>query len=288
MKEILLVTAVLILFIGPVISEDPLFTTKQSLLFGYTDSTSGNGSFSSYDELGNQVTKQSYGSGAIVNRMIIGSNQTAYIYQNLSEDYYNISSAFAVLASRSTAYKPHCMTIGTGYYAANPLYFNISLGDKFQIKNYAAETSMAKATQYATAINGTLIAGSTTKHSNKGYNFDSGKVAMKLAEAVINGSSNLKMVHSDTHNNHYDKGAWSIAAIDIDEVYTGTFNLKTNMSLSWPVVSVVSEDSWLPCCFWGWKNLSSANKEGFGTDAGRIFDCTCYNGTRKATSLSLI
>ena len=74
------------------------------------------------------------------------------------------------------------------------------------------------------------------------------------------------MVHSDTHDKHYDKGTWSIADIDLDEVYTGTFDLKTNMSLSWPVVSVVSEDPWLPCCFGGWKNMSSTNKEGFGTD----------------------
>ena len=145
----------------------------------------GNGSFSSYGELSNQVTKINYGSGKIANRMVIGSNQTIYIYQNLSEDYYNIISAFAVLASRSMAYKPRYMTIGTGYYAVHPLYFNISLGDKFQIKNYAAETSMAKTTQYATAINGTLIAGSTTRHTNKGYNLDSGRIALKLAETVI-------------------------------------------------------------------------------------------------------
>jgi hypothetical protein len=281
MKAILLILVVLIIFIRPAISEDPLFATKQSLLFGYTDSTNGKGSFSSYNELGSQIKKTGYGSGVLANKMVIGSNQTSYIYRNLSEDYYSISSALAVLASRNMAYKPQSMIIGTGFYAAHPLYFNMSLSDKFQIKNYASETSMAKTTQYATAINGTLIAGSTTKHSNRGYNFDSGKVAMKLAEAVINGSTNLRMVHSDTHDNHYDKGTWSIAAIDIDEVYTGTFNLNTNMSLSWPVISIMSEDYWLPCCYGGWKNLSSTNKEDFSTDAKRIFDCTCYNGTVK-------
>jgi hypothetical protein len=267
MKEMFSVLAVLILFIGPTISEDALFATKQSILFGYTDSTNGNGSFSSYDELSNLVKKTCYGSGTIANRMMMGSNQALYIYQNLSENYYNISSAFAVLASHNMVYKPRSMTIGTGYYAANPLYFNISLGDKFQIKNYAAETSMAKNTQYVTAINGTLIAGSTTKYSNKGYNFASGRIALNLAEAVINGSSNLRMVHSDTH----DK-------LDVDQVYTGTFNLKTNMSLSWPVVSLVSEDSWLPCCYGGWENMSTLDNEGFGMDAKMIFDCTCHNG----------
>jgi hypothetical protein len=89
------------------------------------------------------------------------------------------------------------------------------------------------------------------------------------------------MVHSDTHDNHYDKGTWSIAAIDIDEVYTGNFNLNTNMSLSWPVVSLVSENSWLPCCYGGWKNMSVTSKEGFSKDIKGIFNCTCYNGTVK-------
>jgi hypothetical protein len=280
-RGILLISAVFIMLIGPVISEDPLVLAKHSILFGYTDSTNGTGSFSSYNELGSQIKKTGYGSGTIANKMIIRSNQTSYIYQNLSDDYYDIRSAFAVSVGRSMAYKSRYIAIGTGYYAAHPLYFNISLCDKFQIENYASETSMAKTTHYATAIKGTLIAGSTTRHSDKRYDFDSGKVAMKLAEAVINGSSNLKMVHSDTHDNHYDKGTWSIAAIDIDEVYTGNFNLNTNMSLSWPVVSLVSENSWLPCCYGGWKNMSVTSKEGFSKDIKGIFNCTCYNGTVK-------
>jgi len=41
-------------------------------------------------------------------------------------------------------------------------------------------------------------------------------------------------------------------------------------------------DSWLPCCYVGWNDMMYFDKKGFGTDAKRVFDCTCYKGTTKA------
>jgi hypothetical protein len=274
MKKLILVSLSLILFIEPMLSEDILYAVTNGISFGYIDSTNGTGSFSSYNELGNQIKKTGYGSGTIENRMIIGSNQTTYVDQ----DSYLISSAFAALANSNITYEPHTMTIGTGHYVANPLHVNTRLGDKFQIKNYASETSMVQETNYAATIRKFIKAGATTKHSNKGYNFDSGSIAMRLS-GTINGTTHIGMVHSSTHDSHYDKRAWSLADVDIDDVYSGTFYLKTNMSLSWPVTRTVSEDSWLPCCFGCWNNMSYSDKMDFGADARGIFDCTCYNQT---------
>ena len=41
-------------------------------------------------------------------------------------------------------------------------------------------------------------------------------------------------------------------------------------------------DSWLPCCYEGWKDIMYFDKTGFGIDAEGIFDCTCKKETAKA------
>lgn len=75
--------------------------------------------------------------------------------------------------------------------------------------------------------------------------------------------------------------------IDVDQVYTGTFNFDfaTKMNLTLPVYRIRAEDSLLPCCSGGWEDMVSSEKKGFGASAKGIFDCTCPKVPTKAQYL---
>lgn len=247
------------MLIGPVISlQDPIIlSTNKSILFDYRDSTNGRGSFASYNELDiqgrDQLTKTDHGSGTIKKEMLFGTNRTIY----LDQDSYFVRTSVDVSANSNIEYAPRPMTIGTGYYVAHPLHLNSRLGDKIQIKNYASETSMVQETKDATAINGNLKAETLTIDSYNGNYLDFGGIFIKNSGKVTDGTTHVGMLHSNTHDTHFDKSAWGIADIDIDEVYSGTFSLGTNMSLFWPVTQVIGDEDWLPCsCYEGWDDMN--------------------------------
>jgi hypothetical protein len=158
--------------------------------------------------------------------------------------------------------------------------FNSLLGDKTQIKNYASETSMVQETKYARAINMDMVASVEDDYS--GWNPSKGltRTLMNLDGSVTSGTAHIGMIQGNTSD--FGKSAWHNPNINVEEDYTGTFDIATKMNLTVPVTRIVSEDSWLPCCSGGWEDMSYSDKKSFGTDAKGIFDCTCYNVPTKA------
>jgi len=69
-----------------------------------------------------------------------------------------------------------------------------------------------------------------------------------------------------------------------EERYYGTYDLlrKINMKSVFEKSNETDDggDSWLPCCYAGWKDLMPFDKKGFGDAANGVFDCTCYKESR--------
>jgi hypothetical protein len=268
-KKKIFLALLALLLIGPVNSEDLGYIAK-GISFNYGDNTYGKGSFSSYNELSNELKETDYGSGTIEKEKLIRSNQAIYFDQ---DSYYRVLASIALSTNTSMNYAPGNMTIGTRYYVDHPLLFNSRLGNIVQVKNYASETSIAQEIERASAIRGDLKAGTITSHTYNGNYLDLGWSSMILSRKVTNGTTHIGVMHSNTHDEHPDKSAWGITDLGIDDVYSGTFILNTNLTLSWPVINRLSTDQWLPCCFGGWNNISFIDKMGFGMN-NRIFDCS--------------
>ena len=65
-----------------------------------------------------------------------------------------------------------------------------------------------------------------------------------------------------------------------EERYYGTYDLtrKIEMRSIFEKSNDTDDEaeSWLPCCYEGWNDMSLLDQKGFGTDAKGIFDCTCH------------
>jgi hypothetical protein len=65
-----------------------------------------------------------------------------------------------------------------------------------------------------------------------------------------------------------------------DERYWGKYDLSRRINMKSTFIKVNNTDddldSWLPCCYDGWKDMLHFEKEDLGTDAKGVFDCTCY------------
>jgi len=82
-------------------------------------------------------------------------------------------------------------------------------------------------------------------------------------------------------NTQYDAKHQNYPAfITGEERYWGTYDLarKINMKTAFERSDDPDDkaNSWLPCCFEGWKDMMSFDKEGFAADTKSVFDCTCY------------
>jgi hypothetical protein len=70
-----------------------------------------------------------------------------------------------------------------------------------------------------------------------------------------------------------------------EERYYGAYNLSRKIEMR----SVFDKsngtddeaESWLPCCYEGWNDMSLPDLKGIGADAKGVFDCSCYKGTTK-------
>jgi hypothetical protein len=75
-----------------------------------------------------------------------------------------------------------------------------------------------------------------------------------------------------------------------EERYYGAFNLARKIEMR--SIFEKSNDTddevdtwlptWLPCCIGGWNDMEQLDRSDFGTDAERIFNCTCFQDTSKA------
>ena len=76
-----------------------------------------------------------------------------------------------------------------------------------------------------------------------------------------------------------------------EERYYGAFDLarRIEMRSVFEKPNDTTEDddenwtpSWLPCCIGGWDGMEQSDQSDFGTDAERLFNCTCFKETTKA------
>lgn len=290
LRSTLLVVLGLTMLIGLAISEEPLEVRSNSLQFSYEDSISGYGSFASNNKLVAQgphadarvpkrltdvvLQKKDHGSGSIERDAIIKSNELIKI--QIEPDVIYAYGLIGALDNHSMIYAPQSMPIGNGYYAAHPVNFSSLLGDAAQIKNYASETSMGHEIEQAHAVNMDLMAKVEDDYSGWNPSKGLGRTLMNLGGGVTSGTARIRMLQGDTSDfGKIGKIASHNPNIDVEEDYTGTFDILTKMNLTLPVTKVVSEDSWLPCCSGGWVDMMNPDKKGFGADAKRIFDCTC-------------
>jgi hypothetical protein len=288
------------MLVGLVMSADPLEVRSKGVLFNYEDNVNGYGNFGSYTQIAAQVPhaddhiqdrfanvylqKKDHGSGSIEKETIMSSTKSIII--QIDPDMTYAYALIAALGNISMVYKPQTMSIGNGYYVTHPVNFNSLLGDKTRIKNYASETSIVQETKHAKAINMDLVASVEDDYSGWNPSKSLGRSLMNLEGSVTSGSTHIGMLQGNTLDSldslDSDKSAWHKPNINVDEDYTGTFNLATKMNLTLPVNKIVSYDSWLPCCSGDWEDMKYSDKENFGADAKGFFDCTCPKGLTKA------
>lgn len=293
MQKILLAMLSLTMLVGLAMSADgPLEERSKGVQFSYEDSTSGSGLFASNNKIvahGSHsdprvisrladvyLQKVDHGSGSIEREAIIISNESKN--NQTDPDMIYAFGLIAALDNNSMVYGPQTMSIGNGYYATHPVNFNSLLGDKTQLKNYASKTSMGQEINYAHDINMDQVASVEDDYYDTGDAKSLTKTLLNLNGKITSGTARIEMLQGGTRRS---KSAWVNPNIDVDQVYTGTFEFATKMNLTVPVYKSVSEDYWLPCCSGGWGDMSYSDKKGFGTDAKGIFDCTCLKGLTK-------
>jgi len=289
LRMVLLAMLILIMLIGQAMSTDPLEVRSKSVQFNYEDSINGHGNFASYNKIYAEgphsdarvqkrlanvfLQKTDRGSGSIERETIIASNESSMT--QIDPDLIYAYSLIAALGNSSMIYEPQTMSIGNGYYATHLVTFNTLLGDTTQIKNYASKTSMGQRTNYAHAVNMDLVASVEDDYSGWEPARSLTRSLMNLNGAVTSGTAHLEMLQGGSRKS---KSAWSNPDINVDQVYTGTFEFATKMNLTVPVYKSISEDSWLPCCSNGWVDMTYSDKKDFGADAKGVFDCTVLKG----------
>lgn len=296
MCRIILAMLSLTMLVGLAMSEDPLEVRSKGVQFNYEDSITGNGNFASNNKIVAQglhadarvysrlaevaLLKNNHGSGSIERESIIISNES--INSQTDPDMIYAFGLIAALDNHSMLYGPQTMPISNGYYATHPVNFNTLLSDKTQIKNYASKTSMSHEINYAHGVNMDLVASVEDDYSGWDPSKGVARSLMELNGGITSGTAHLEMLQGGPR---MSKSVWSKPDIDIDQVYTGTFNFATKMNLTLPVTEITSEDEWLPCCSSGWKDLMNSDKKGLGEDANGIFNCTCPNGLQEVRGI---
>ena len=112
----------------------------------------------------------------------------------------SIRTASSSKKMSSMVYAPMKITVGNGYYAANPLDYNSLLKEKTWVKNYRAGTSMHHEVEYAHALDKELEINAKEKFN---YTYDPvwegvGYTQMKINEDVTDGKAHIGVLQSNT------------------------------------------------------------------------------------------
>lgn len=264
--------------------------TIDDFYFASEESINGDGSFATYynaqtrgphtdNRLENQysyvkVKELKHGSGTINNEKMTTAEE---VNLTIGMDGYNITKLYGsvwMTEDNTMTYSPETISIGTGYYASNPINYRSPLTEKTYIKNYATEASMQHETLYAKAIDKDLEVLVKDKYydDTDSHRYDIGWTVMDVAMDVTDGTTYLGVLQGNTADS--DTSAWKDPLIDIEEAYYGTYRIDSNMTLYWPVERLVSTSSWLSCCFGGYLDMDAKDKKWI--EPG-VFDCTCFD-----------
>jgi len=269
--------------------------------FDFEQSVQGNGYFVTYlyAKAGNVAVKNyAHGSGSL-------NSEATLTYQNLDRSTHNVYSDYNDFAQDciqfkedvAMVYAPMRISVGTGYYAANPLDYSSLLKEKTWVKNYLAGTSMHHEVEYAHALDKELEIVAKDKFN---WTYDPelesvGYTQMKINEDVTDGKAHIGVLQandnfaslmSENGPNYVEdpfdvlgsrKSAWRNPSIEIDEDYWGTYHIEKNMTLEVPYHLIQKGEDWLPCCFGGYLTMPLPYLGDMKLKGAKgVFDCTCF------------
>ena len=173
---------------------------------------------------------------------------------------------------------PQNLTPGGGYYSTNPILMGQGSGSRTEIYNADSATSMSH--EIAAARGASREAEYLVQSSGiKGPMGKSGftTTQMKIDETVTDGKVNLGVlvgesgkVGAGSRSLDPRHSAWRNPAIEIDEVYIGTFNISKNLTYNSSYSVTRNKDGWLSCC--GDDRIISLNPSGL-VSADDVFNC---------------
>jgi len=171
--------------------------------FDFEQSVQGNGYFVTYlyAKAGNVAVKNyAHGSGSL-------NAESTLTYQNLDQKTHNVYSDYNDFAQDciqfkedvAMVYAPMRISVGTGYYAANPLDYSSLLKEKTWVKNYLAGTSMHHEVEYAHALDKELEIVAKDKFN---WTYDPelesvGYTQMKINEDVTDGKAHIGVLQAN-------------------------------------------------------------------------------------------
>ncbi len=269
-----------------------------------TSDVTGEGYFKEYKKVNTNnlsMLEYAHGSGTLDFADILYNEQknthtNTYIYYidydtgQWTRRYPGSSSAITYTRQYDNIQSPTRFAYGTGWYAANPIGYNSLLKDKNVAKSYQEGASMHRQIEYTHALKGDLAvdincSAPTATASGKG------SLSMKIDDDVTQGSMHIgellnnpkvfsfKPNENETILGH--KAALKDPLIEIDNDYTGNFQVQQTMKLDISKSPKYWMEDWLPCCSGGFFDIPSHNFDKERGSQKGIFDCTCRN-----TSLS--
>ena len=284
---------------------------EKNITFNFEQSVQSNGYSMTYlyAKSGNvEVKNYAHGSGSLNSESTLTYQQLNKQNHPLYTDYNDFTqNCIQFKEDVSMVYAPMRITVGNGYYAANPFDYNSLLKEKTWVKNYRAGTSMHHEVEYAHALDKELEIVGKEKFN---YTYDPvwegvGFTEMKIKEDVTDGKAHIGVLQSNTDyagklakdgktplsdftslkglGSGMLSSAWKKPSIEIDEDYWGTSHIEKNMTLEVPYYKKTSSDDWLPCCSGGYLTMpASYIGDAKLKSAKGIFDCSCFKAPNQA------
>jgi len=278
-----------------------------------TSDVTGEGYFKEYKKVNTNnlsMLEYAHGSGTLDSADLLYNEQknshiNMYIYYidydtgQWTRKYPGSSSAITYTRQYDNIQSPTRFAYGTGWYAANPIGYNSLLKDKNIAKSYQEGASMHRQVEYAHALKGDIAVdinctAPTATASGKG------SLSMKIDDDVTQGAmhigellANPKVIKTKYYEQfngttgeaipdtalfrfgHFE--AWKDPIIDIDNDYTGNFQVQHTMKLDISKSPKYWMEDWLPCCSGGFFDIPSHNFDKERGSQKGIFDCTCRN-----------
>jgi len=265
-----------------------------------TSDVTGEGYFKEYKKVNTNnlsMLEYAHGSGTLDFADILYNEQknthiNMYIYYidyntgQWTRKYPGSSSAITYTRQYDNIQSPTRFAYGTGWYAANPIGYNSLLKDKNVAKSYQEGASMHRQVEYAHALKGDIAvdincSAPTATASGKGslsmkIDDDVTQGAMHIGELLNNPKAfSVPLNEKQTIFGH--KAALKDPLIEIDNDYTGNFQVQQTMKLDISKTAPIWMEDWLPCCSGGFFDIPSHNFDKERGSQKGIFDCTCRN-----------
>lgn len=284
---------------------------EKNITFYMDQNVQTNGYFMTYlyAESGNVAIKNyAHGSGSMNSDSKLTYQKLAKQNHPLYNDYNDFNqNCIQLNEDVSMVYAPMKISVGAGYFAANPLDYSSLLKEKTWVKNYRAGTSMHHEVEYAHVLDKELEINAKEKFN---YTYDPvwegvGYTQMRINEDVTDGKAHIGVIQSDVDyagklasdkktplmdftslkglGSGMIRSAWKSPVIEIDEDYWGNSHIEKNMKLEVPYYKKTSSDDWLPCCSGGYLTMPATYiGDAKLKSAKGIFDCTCFKAPTEA------